>query len=512
MGTFSALVDSLGPTLSIPDAWYIWEPLAIGLDDGGIGVDSVKLTIDGGIYGNRVYQWSASNLPGDFIWDRHIGEVIAPIGEYAVTVQAWDLLGNSTSAAGLILIPAPEEPETSEDVPESLSEPASGEAPEPTAPPSASELSIEPTATNEPVVLALVDEPEASIGSAEPATTTTSAGGVPGTLLWGAAALAAAASATAYALSRRRAREEYIQEMRQRAAELSTPSAWEARLSRLWNQATARVAPIRWALVAAAAAAAKARELAARSEGRRSDERIDELRTEAYQESAQIAEAGELSTGQLDQDPVAATPESSQVDVGSPSSELVPPPDWLLEMLPSFNFTAHATREPIVRLGIIEAGAYETYRPGVELSPVVGMTPDTFTVDLGRWRLQGGWEGNRIGLMISTPPTIETFSGGDATFGRRQTGSVGITWNGWNTSADVQYSPLNFAVDTQGTIGYSGRGAQGVYVENRPVQGLVTIGGVVVVIVAGYFLGPEAVRVVQQWGQQLPILNPIPGG
>jgi len=396
-------------------------------------------------------------------------------------------------------------------VSEPFTESASTEGLEPTATPIASGLSIEPTSTSEPLA-ALVEESAASIGSAEPATTTTSAEGGSGTLLWGAAALAAAASATVYALSRRRAREEYIQEMRQRAAELSTPSAWEARLSRLWNQATSRVAPIRWALVAAAAAAAKARELAARSEGRRSDERIDELRAQAYQESARIAEAGDLSIGQLNQTPVAETAASSQVDAGSPSSQMAPPPDWLLEMLPSFNFTAHTSKEPLVRLGIIEAGAHETYRLGVELNPVVGITPRTFSFGWEGWQIRGGWEGNRIGLMISTPSTTETLGGGDATFTRRQTGSVGITWYGWNTSADVQYSALDFAVDTQGTVGYSGRGAQGVYVENKPVQGLVTIGGVVVVIVAGYLLGPEAVRVIQQWGQQLPILKPLPGG
>lgn len=258
MGSLSALVDSLGPTLSIPDAWFIWEPLAIGLDDGGIGVDSVKLTIDGGLFGDRVYQWSASNLPDNFIWDRHIGEVIAPIGEYPVAVQAWDVLGNSASAAGLILIPPPEEPETSEDVSESLSEPTSGEAPEPTAPPSVGELSLEPTATNESVVLALVDEPAASIGSAEPATTTTSTEGGSGTLMWGAAALAAAASATAYALSRRQERASELEAQRKEALKAASANGLRARLDRLRSAAQARVAPIRAGMLAAAAAAAKA--------------------------------------------------------------------------------------------------------------------------------------------------------------------------------------------------------------------------------------------------------------
>jgi hypothetical protein len=265
MGTFSALVDSLGPTLSIPDSWYVWEPLAIGLDDGGIGIDRVKLTIEGGNFGDRSFEWSLTNLPNDFIWDRHIGEVIAPIGDYPVSVKAWDLLGNSTSATGLILIPAPEEPETSEGVPESLSEPGSGEAPEPTAPPSVGELSIEPTSTDEPVVATLIDGPGASIVPAESATTTTSTEGGSGTLLWGAAALAAAASATAYALNRRQARETQIEKLREEAAEAASPEAFARRLSSLRARAEAVVAPIRNFMIVAAAAATKAaQELAQR--------------------------------------------------------------------------------------------------------------------------------------------------------------------------------------------------------------------------------------------------------
>jgi len=257
MGTFTALVDSLGPTLSIPDAWYIWEPLAVGVDDGGVGIDRVKLTIDGGSFGNRSYEWSLSNLPDDFIWDRHIGEVIAPIGEYPVTVQAWDLLGNSTSATGLILIPAPEEPEAAEGISGPVSEPAPAEAPEPTSAPIASALSVQPASTGEPLA-ALVEEPVASIESAESATTITSAEGGSGTLLWGAAALAAAASATAYALSRRQDRLAEVAAKRKEAAKAASAEGFNARLGRLRSTALTRVAPIRAGILAAAAAAARA--------------------------------------------------------------------------------------------------------------------------------------------------------------------------------------------------------------------------------------------------------------
>ena len=110
MGTYSARVDSVGPTIDIPDTWYIWEPLDIQYDDDGSGAAKISLTIEGGDYGDRSYRWKRGNAPDNFIWDRRFGEVIAPIGEYAVTVEAWDSLGNKSKALGEIVIPDPGPP------------------------------------------------------------------------------------------------------------------------------------------------------------------------------------------------------------------------------------------------------------------------------------------------------------------------------------------------------------------------------------------------------------------
>jgi len=107
MGTLSAHVDSKGPTVKIPDSWYIWEPLAIQVEDAQHGIDKVTLDIDGGEYGDRSYSWAGSVVPDDFVWDRRFGEIIAPIGDYPVTVRARDGLGNISSASGEIVIPDP---------------------------------------------------------------------------------------------------------------------------------------------------------------------------------------------------------------------------------------------------------------------------------------------------------------------------------------------------------------------------------------------------------------------
>jgi hypothetical protein len=80
------------------------------VDDAQHGIDKVTLTIDGGEYGDRSYSWTGSVVPDDFIWDRHFGEIIAPIGDYPVTVRARDGLGNISTALGEIVIPNPSRP------------------------------------------------------------------------------------------------------------------------------------------------------------------------------------------------------------------------------------------------------------------------------------------------------------------------------------------------------------------------------------------------------------------
>ena len=250
-------VDRTPPSVNIPDSWYIWEPLAIAVDDGGVGLETVKLTIDGGLYGVRTYQWSPGNVPDDFIWDRRFGQVIAPIGEYSVTVQAWDALGNGSSATGLIAIPAPDTEAQAAFV--AQTEPTPTAIPAPKAPPQVSSLIIIPTPANEPLAALALEEAARPATAGEPdiaASTARPASRTP--LLWGAAAVAAAGAATSYALSRRSQRQQAIEEKRKEAADRESPPTFAHRLRSLRQQAEARVAPIRAGMLAAAAAAAKA--------------------------------------------------------------------------------------------------------------------------------------------------------------------------------------------------------------------------------------------------------------
>ncbi len=260
-------VDRTPPSLSIPDSWYIWESLSIGVDDDGVGLETIQLTIHGGEFGLRKYQWSPGNLPNDFIWDRYLESVVAPIGEYKVTVEVADGLNNLASATGKILIPAPDPSEEPEAKPADA-EPISSTTEEPAVPSEASSSESDestggalivstPTETSAPSVAGSLGQPAAPLTFDDSATTESGSSGVGSSgLLWGAAALAAASAATAYAFSRRSQRQEYIEQKRKEAAEQSSSSTFARRLISLRERAEARTKPIRGAMIAAAAAAA----------------------------------------------------------------------------------------------------------------------------------------------------------------------------------------------------------------------------------------------------------------
>ncbi len=107
------MVDNGEPLIYIPASWPIWQRVSINVVDNGIGVERVRLTIHGGSYGERVYNWNSGQ--DDFKWDRYFDGVSAPIGGYPVEVEAWDRVGNKGAAWGEIVIPAPVEVEQEDD-------------------------------------------------------------------------------------------------------------------------------------------------------------------------------------------------------------------------------------------------------------------------------------------------------------------------------------------------------------------------------------------------------------
>jgi len=148
----TVVVDNEGPHVNITALWMVWETASVSVRDAGIGISSARLVIDGGVYGSQRIDWSSGNIPNRFTWDRHFGSVLAPPGEYTVTLVAWDQLGNSGSDSGVVVVP---EPPTATPTFEQTSTPTSTAEPVKTG--------SKPTAT--PAEVAMVIEPEA----AEPA-------------------------------------------------------------------------------------------------------------------------------------------------------------------------------------------------------------------------------------------------------------------------------------------------------------------------------------------------------
>ncbi len=103
----TVVVDNEGPKVDITELWMVWETASVSVRDSGIGISSARLVIDGGIYGSQRIDWSSGNIPNRFTWDRHFGSVLAPPGEYTVTLVAWDQLGNIGSDSGVVVVPEP---------------------------------------------------------------------------------------------------------------------------------------------------------------------------------------------------------------------------------------------------------------------------------------------------------------------------------------------------------------------------------------------------------------------
>lgn len=242
----SFVLDRTPPQVDLPDAWPIWQEPRLRIRDSGSGIATVFITIDGGRYGIRRWEYRSPDpgRPLTIAWDRRFGEIIAPIGEYPVEVEAWDRAGNRGTDKGLLLIPDPgPSPALAGPIveEEAASPPVRDFVAGPPVLPHVSEL-VE--GLNEPPKR----EKEPRLAIREEAAP-----------LWGPAALAAAALVTAEVLRRRRdrvlAEGIRLEALRRRAASAASPGALASRLARLRRRAERVVAPLRAAILSAAAAA-----------------------------------------------------------------------------------------------------------------------------------------------------------------------------------------------------------------------------------------------------------------
>ena len=256
------LLDNTPPAVDLPDRWEISEPIVLTAADTGSGVDRLEVTIQGGGLGVRQYTYTAETVPGSWTWDRSFGDSLAPAGEYAVMLAAWDLVGNRGEDTGVLVIPAPAAPAPVS--PEAtrgwVSAPPPASPAPATEPPASGTIllvvtPVRPAPTDVPALEAALPQesiPEAPQTSVAAATAAGNGTGV----LWGAAALALIGGVTAYVLTKRDERQQ--KQAEELAAKERQAAEWAAQAARLRARVEANYQAIQAYAVAIAAAAAEA--------------------------------------------------------------------------------------------------------------------------------------------------------------------------------------------------------------------------------------------------------------
>ena len=428
-------------------------------------------------------------------------------GSHDLTLAARDEAGNSAEASDtfdLIVPTAEPEPPPEEAAAESTSPPTSatpiGTASTGTA---AATASIQPTRTPLTIPFGALpaaplpsggQEPLPNVSSGSSGESSSTASESTSGPVFGAAALALIATATAFTLDRLRRRQQ-------------EEAALRLEMERRNAAAEAKDEVDRAALAAAIAAASVAaseldRLSAEEAQAKWMDQLLADSRPDATDPAAVASSVSPEGDGEKALLTVAPDGETEQRSRATASSVVA---DALRNLFPSFRFTPHYTEEPLINTGLIEAGAYEHWGARTELNPVVELAPERWVAAPFGVRIGVGWDAGRISISFNTPTTVHDLGEGGTTASVRGSGAAALTWNGWNTRLEARYSPLDFSVGNEGTVGYSGSGSQGVYVREMPVQGLVLLGGIALVGWGLATMNPQ----VPQWIERLKqILTP----
>ncbi len=104
----SVHVGGLPPVVSLTERWWIWESGELHVRRNTFPLASVKMEIRDlqNRWPTRVIEFHPNRIPGLVSWDRHFpGGVLAPAGDYLVTVRACDTYRLCGSDSGVIAIP-----------------------------------------------------------------------------------------------------------------------------------------------------------------------------------------------------------------------------------------------------------------------------------------------------------------------------------------------------------------------------------------------------------------------
>lgn len=111
-GKLFITVANRPPALQLTERWYIWEKGLLDVIPGDIDILTVSIDVI-----DPQGRWPAEHLEyrrdqpqQDVVWDRHFGNILAPIGEYLVKVKAVDVLAQEVQVQGMIVIPPVDTP------------------------------------------------------------------------------------------------------------------------------------------------------------------------------------------------------------------------------------------------------------------------------------------------------------------------------------------------------------------------------------------------------------------
>ena len=183
-------------------------------------------------------------------------------------------------------------------------------------------------------------------------------------------------------------------------------------------------------------------------------------------------------------------------------------PEKYLKYLPTSTLAEWDYRTPSVPLGILEGCTQDAFHAGVPANPGLRLTPTKAAFNLGRTSVKVGWGGSSVEVALQTPRREFSMEGLGATVAVGQSGSISMTWDGWNTITKAAYNSVDYTVSgpADREVVY-GSGKHGVYLEQKPVQVAVLSEIAVAFIALASLAPPLGAKALEFFGNGL---NPLP--
>lgn len=95
------------PQIDLTERWYIWEKGLLDIIPGDLQLMDVTIDISDpqGRWPDVHHDYSPNKIPSEIVWDRKFGKILAPIGEYNVTVTVTDQMAQQVVKHAVIVIP-----------------------------------------------------------------------------------------------------------------------------------------------------------------------------------------------------------------------------------------------------------------------------------------------------------------------------------------------------------------------------------------------------------------------